>query len=123
MNQAIELTVRNAEILNSNQRLHTQEKNKRTRNLRGFAQVMARYKKLEPMGKTHCVVHLGFPNEIRRDPANYYPTVKAMIDGFVDAGIFVDDNHKLFIGPDFRVSETKSSRGAITFTFEFAEVN
>ncbi|MFB7219368.1 hypothetical protein [Streptomyces sp. NPDC056227] len=47
------------------------------------------------------VVHLG----TRRlfDPANFYPSFKATIDGLVDAGVLEDDNHTRLIGPDMRM--------------------
>lgn len=40
-----------------------------------------------------CTVHITFPvrDRRRRDPHNYYPTVKAVIDGLVDAGVWPDD--------------------------------
>lgn len=39
------------------------------------------------------IVHIVFPvrDRRRRDPHNYYPTVKAIVDGLVDAGVWPDD--------------------------------
>ena len=31
------------------------------------------------------------PDRRRRDPHNYYPTIKAIVDGLVDAGLWPDD--------------------------------
>lgn len=42
-----------------------------------------------------CFVRVSFPVErpgIRRDPHNLAPAVKAIVDGFVDAGVWPDDN-------------------------------
>ncbi|RKN50081.1 hypothetical protein D7231_35860, partial [Streptomyces klenkii] len=39
----------------------------------------------------------------RRDPANWYPSFKALIDGIVDAGVLEDDDHSRVIGPDMRL--------------------
>lgn len=41
-----------------------------------------------------CEVYVSIPfeQERRRDPHNYYPTVKAIIDGIVQAGVWPDDN-------------------------------
>lgn len=36
------------------------------------------------------------------DPANYYPTAKAAVDGAVKAGLVPDDDWKHVIGPDMR---------------------
>lgn len=40
-----------------------------------------------------CTVHISLPvrDRRRRDPHNYYPTVKAIVDGLVDAGVWPDD--------------------------------
>ncbi len=40
-----------------------------------------------------CTVQLTLdvPDSRRRDPHNYYPTVKAVVDGLVDAGCWPDD--------------------------------
>ena len=42
-----------------------------------------------------CLVRVSFPTSTpntRRDPHNWAPTVKAILDGMVDAGIWPDDN-------------------------------
>ena len=35
------------------------------------------------------------PTDRRMDAPNWYPTVKALIDGLTDAGVFEDDNNKV----------------------------
>lgn len=35
----------------------------------------------------------------RYDPQNLYPLTKALVDGMVDAGVFVDDDHRHVDGP------------------------
>lgn len=39
----------------------------------------------------------------RADPANWYPSFKAAVDGIVDAGVLDDDNHEHVAGPDMRL--------------------
>ena len=39
----------------------------------------------------------------RLDPANFYPSFKAAVDGLVDAGVLEDDDHTRVIGPDMRI--------------------
>ncbi|MEV0525995.1 hypothetical protein AB0I66_21400 [Streptomyces sp. NPDC050439] len=39
----------------------------------------------------------------RRDPANWYPSFKAAVDGLVDAGLLDDDDHTRLVGPDMRL--------------------
>lgn len=38
----------------------------------------------------------------RWDPANWYPSAKACVDGFTDAGLWPDDSILHVIGPDMR---------------------
>jgi hypothetical protein len=51
-----------------------------------------------------------FPDHRRRDPANWAPTAKAVIDGLVDAKVFTDDDHKHLIGPDMRIGDPVPNR-------------
>lgn len=46
-----------------------------------------------PMLFPAAVVHVTLPvaDSRRRDPHNYYPTIKAIVDGLVDAGLWPDD--------------------------------
>jgi crossover junction endodeoxyribonuclease RusA len=46
----------------------------------------------------------------RWDPNNLWPTVKAIVDGMVEAGVLVDDDHKHLIGPDMRRGEKGEPR-------------
>lgn len=39
----------------------------------------------------------------KRDPANWYPSFKAAVDGIVDAGVLADDDSTRVIGPDMRI--------------------
>jgi hypothetical protein len=41
----------------------------------------------------------------RRDPANWYGSFKAAVDGLVDAGLFDDDDHTRVVGPDMRLGK------------------
>ncbi|CAL9501968.1 hypothetical protein [Streptomyces sp. enrichment culture] len=43
----------------------------------------------------------------RRDPANWYPSFKAAVDGIVDAGLLEDDDHTRVVGPDMRLGEKR----------------
>lgn len=52
--------------------------------------------------------------KIRRDPHNYYPTIKAIVDGLVKAGVWPDDTPEYVIThePNF----TQGGQVAITLT-------
>lgn len=54
----------------------------------------------------------------RYDPNNLAPTTKACVDGFVDAGLFVDDDWNHVIGPDHR----HGGKGPAGIIFLFSEV-
>lgn len=99
-------TKKRRELLNSNDRLHFAVKAKITADLRMRAKYDARnylaiigmledpfiYSKHNPCGVTVTVFS---PTRRRLDPPNLYPTVKALLDGFTDAGIWTDDNSEV----------------------------
>jgi crossover junction endodeoxyribonuclease RusA len=53
--------------------------------------------------RAHVVGELRFRSLRRRDPANWAPTAKAVLDGLVDAGLFPDDDDAHVVGPDMRI--------------------
>ena len=57
------------------------------------------------MGRAHVTVHVHGRTRVRTDPANSYPTVKAVVDGFVDAGVLPDDDASHLDGPDMRLGD------------------
>jgi crossover junction endodeoxyribonuclease RusA len=63
--------------------------------IRSTANLLARNKKI-PKGmqqvKIKAIYHP--PDNRRRDTSNIFPTIKAAVDGFVDAGVIPDDNDK-----------------------------
>jgi Holliday junction resolvase RusA-like endonuclease len=61
-----------------------------------------------------ATVHIA--DKRRREVSNLFPTFKACIDGFVDAGILADDSDAHVIGPDPRRGYDGPPR--ITFTLE-----
>ena len=102
-------------FLNSNQRLHRMQAAGMTKQWRELAALAARDH--EPLSTpVRIVATFWKPRAGRYDPNNLWPTVKACVDGFVDAGILVDDDHKHVIGPDMRHGGKGEQR--IVFTFE-----
>lgn len=51
-------------------------------------------------------VALAFGDNRRRDAHNYLPTVKAIIDGLVDAGVLYDDSDRYVVSTTIRRDET-----------------
>nr|DAO15714.1 MAG TPA: crossover junction endodeoxyribonuclease [Caudoviricetes sp.] len=89
------IRVHKALWLTANQRLHWSTRMRRTRMLRAYAASEARIHGLAGMrlGPSIVTAMIGYPAATRADPANAAPTVKAIIDGLVDARVWDDDDH------------------------------
>lgn len=72
-----------------------------TRVLRRAAALASRH--IPHLERAHIVGVLHPPKRGRRDPANWYPTFKAVTDGLVDQGVLDDDDHTRVVGPDMRL--------------------
>lgn len=101
-------------LLNSNQRLHHRPKGERTAELRAAAveavsdnpALMAALAAAKPgplFQRAHILGILHPATNGRCDPANWYPSFKAAVDGIVDAGLLDDDDHTRVVGPDMRL--------------------
>jgi crossover junction endodeoxyribonuclease RusA len=105
-------------FLNSNQRLHWRKKMELTKKWRaaGCAAIEAAF---EPHHYTsaHIVVAIRWPDNRRRDPGNWYPTAKALVDGLVDANLLPDDDGEHLLGPDLR-RERPNGPARVTVTIE-----
>lgn len=123
-------------LLNANQRMHWRAKAERTASLRSIGYLNARYARVAAerayeAGETshtvfpyphrvRAVVTVLWPDRRRRDADNIRPTVKAVVDGIVAAGILADDSDKHLVGPDLRVSGALCDKGlACSLRFEF----
>ena len=113
----IEFDIPESQWLTANQRLHWAEKARRTRFLRTLARLEARRQHLLPsVGTVWVVAEIQYPGTGRADPANANPTIKALIDGMTDAGIWPDDDSKHLIGPDFRRTPGRAPKGVHRIT-------
>lgn len=91
--------------ITANERLHWAAKAKKVAQWRDMTAWQA--SKLGwrfPFG-ARVVCEMRFNTNRRRDPANWAPTAKAVLDGLVDAQVFPDDNAKYIEGPDMRLGE------------------
>ena len=89
------------DFLNSNQRIHRMAQAKLTKTWRAAAaNAAADIAPLNP--PVHITAHIWKPRGGRYDPNNLWPTIKAAVDGLVDAGLLTDDDHTRVIGPDMR---------------------
>ncbi|MGW2379275.1 hypothetical protein [Streptomyces sp. NPDC001658] len=101
-------------LLNANQRLHHKRRNEYTGAIRSAAMeavsecpalmdALAAAKPDPLFERAHILGVLHPQDKGRRDPANWYPSFKAAVDGLVDAGLFEDDDHTRVLGPDMRL--------------------
>lgn len=104
-----------AELLTANDRdAHWGRRHRSTQDLRDAALLAARAARLPALERARIVAVIQPPNEPRRlDPANLYPTVKAYVDGLVQAGLLPDDNGWRLIGPDMRLGDPHPPWGRI----------
>lgn len=116
----------NAYWLSSNKRGHWAQKADATRYLRQLARYTATARLNEKTARKHTgpvnvTAHIGYSiNGGRIDPANAAPTVKALIDGLVDAGIVPDDDSAhmpaLTFVRDYKASPKKHHTVTLVFT-------
>lgn len=77
--------------LSANQRLHWAKRATITKQVRQEAAWRARSKKLPAMRACQVTLHYRPRDNRRRDADNLVPTLKALCDGLVDAGLVPDD--------------------------------
>ena len=111
------------DLLSANDRLHWAVRANRTRYLRGLGWYAVSD---QAAGAHHerCVLTVTIaypPLARRRDAANLAPTVKALIDGAVDAGLLPDDNDRVILATTYRASTERGSKGVWGFDLIFDE--
>ena len=109
-------------VINSNDRFHPQIKAKITKRIRNFAYwhtLSTKDKERAVFSPSHTVYS---PTRSRLDPPNLYPTVKAIIDGMTDAGIWIDDNHKVIKKMSFAYGGLSNKKGHYKLVLDVEEV-
>jgi hypothetical protein len=104
------------EWISANERTHWAVKAAKTRAWR--AKFAAEARELPHMERVHILAEIRSATTRRRDASNLAPTVKAAIDGIVDAGVIDDDDDNHVTGVEFRNGEraTGIARLRITIT-------
>lgn len=80
--------------LNSNDRDHWGRRKDLSSHYRGKACQEAKARDIPQLDRAIVEAYLAFGDNRRRDAHNYWPTVKACVDGLVDAGVLPDDSDK-----------------------------
>lgn len=99
--------------INLNDRNHWGKKSPLTKYWRDIAHVRAQESGIGEADEYPWVfpwvtAYLSFGDNRRRDVHNYTPTVKAIIDGCTDAGLWADDRDGILTGPDMRRDESRA---------------
>ncbi|WP_079152300.1 hypothetical protein [Streptomyces sp. RTd22] len=106
-------------LLNSNQRLHHHRRADITRVPRRAAWAASRG--VPHLERVHIIGVLHPEDQQRRDPANWYPSFKACVDGLVDQGVLDDDDHTRVLGPDMRLGHMVSGSRLVLHIRELAD--
>lgn len=111
MTVTLEFTRATKRYPSMNDRVHWSKRSRDTRAWRTAAHVHAL--RLGPPSKrmqppSFVRITLPVPDRRRRDPANYTPVTKAIVDGLVDAGMWPDDTpaYVTTLEPILRVSSS-----------------
>jgi crossover junction endodeoxyribonuclease RusA len=93
-----------SEVVSMNARSHWTNTHRQIQALRARGAYVARGANppMPHFDKATVCVYLRFPDRRRRDIQNYHKTLKALIDGFVDAGLLPDDDSTHLYGFDVR---------------------
>lgn len=83
--------------LTSNQRMHWGKRAGLTKGVRFRAATEARHQGIPPLGACEVRLIWHVTTLHRRDADNVVPTLKALCDGLVDAGIVTDDTPDLMV--------------------------
>lgn len=103
MNHHYRLTLVALPWLTANQRGSWRRSHRLIRDWRNLGAWSARAAHIPRLAAARVIVELRFTSARRRDPANWSPTAKALVDGLVDAGVFADDDSSQVFGPDLRI--------------------
>jgi crossover junction endodeoxyribonuclease RusA len=103
------------EWISANERTHWAVKARKTKIWR--ARFAAEAQHLPHMSRIHILAEIrNAGHNRRRDATNLAPTVKAAVDGLVDAGVIPDDNDGVITGTEFRNGEPASGLARLRLT-------
>lgn len=111
MTYEIDFLIDDRSWLSANRRYHWADRAKRVRALRRLGYATARSLGIPELGTTVVVSHIGYPRAGRADPSNAAPSVKALIDGICDAGVWPDDDSEHVIDGGYRRGPHTGQRG------------
>lgn len=88
-------------MLNANDRDHWRVTSPIRKNWREKGELLGIKARVKDLGWQHAQIdaYIHRPISSRSDAGNFYPTVKPIIDGLIDAGLLPDDNDDHLAGP------------------------
>lgn len=119
-------TKKQKEMLNANDRPHWAQKAKITARLRQIGALEGRKGKTTTFDKKRpcgLIITVFSPTKRRMDPPNFYPTIKALVDGLTDAGIWTDDNHEVIKYMTFKYGGLSGISGKYRLEMEVREAS
>ena len=96
------LPLTRSKLITANDKLHWAARARLTKQIRQWGYLLGREGEgVARLGLTHARVEVEFayPDRRRRDRSNLSPTVKALMDGLIDAGLLPDDADRFLDGP------------------------
>lgn len=96
------LPLTRSKLITANDKLHWAARARLTKQIRQWGYLLGREGEgVARLGLTHARVEVEFayPDRRRRDRSNLAPTVKALMDGLIDAGLLPDDADRFLDGP------------------------
>lgn len=117
----VQVPIERGAAINANDRLHYMERARRVAELRRRGYLFARSAKLPHLVRARLDVEVVRPRRVG-DVANWHPTVKALLDGMVDAGVLTDDSDRYLSGPFLHAASETGKAGRLLFRFTFTEV-
>lgn len=109
--RAVTVAIPTMPYLNSNQRLHWRTKARKTKAIREAAAWATKALREQPMERVEITAVIHPKTNRRFDPHNLQPSVKAAIDGIVDAQLIADDDFSRVVSVAF-VAGAKDPAGA-----------
>lgn len=103
---------------NDGKKLNVSAHNGKVQFWKELARVVAKNQRAPRMSWGRVVVVFQFPNGgMTREVSNLQPTIKALVDGLVAAGVFTDDNDSIIFGQDARRAATRGPLSATLLVY------
>nr|DAV61053.1 MAG TPA: Endodeoxyribonuclease RusA [Caudoviricetes sp.] len=107
------LPLTRSKLITANDKMHWGVRARLTKQLRQWGYLLGREGEgVARLGLTHARVEVEFayPDRRRRDRSNLAPTVKALMDGLIDAGLLPDDADRFLDGPHTVIADNLAGK-------------